>query len=200
MAMTSAPLEAQVVVPYGTYTGGSNFSTSVTAGLSYLGNGILQLDLINNGPGVFAAIGLVNVTAGSVSPGSAPSGWTWNTTSQLTGDGLPASTWAWIAPKPAPHNGAAPGDPSMMFTFDIGNLDWSDMGFAVHAVSGPNDCSTKFGVWNGGASTNDAGPNYDPACTVAVPEPNAAWLFATGLLGLAYVRRRRAIEWVEGNA
>ena len=57
----------------------------------------------------------------------------WNTTSQLSGDGLPTSTWAWIAPKPAPKNGLAPGDPSMRFTFDVGTLDWTNIGFAVHA-------------------------------------------------------------------
>jgi len=202
-AVVPLQVEAQTVIPFGTYTGGSSFSTSMTGGLTYIGGGILQLDIANNGPGVFAAIGLVNVGAGTVKASSAPSGWKWNTTSQLGGAGLPNTTWAWIAPNPKPKNGLQPAGGLLTFKFNIGNIDYTNIGFAVHAISGPNDCSTKLGVWNGGRSTNDVGAgNYDPTCGgTSVPEPESFGLVMTGLasLGFLAVRRRRGLELVDEN-
>lgn len=195
-----AKVDAQVILDTGGFiTGGSNFATSMSGVLSYDGSGLLSLTIENGGPGVFAAIGIVNVPSNvTVSdPGTNDNGWDWEGTQQLSGDGLPEMIWAWTAPSPAPTNGLAVGDGPLTFTFAVSAGEFDDLeniGFAVHAIAS-NDCSTKFGVWNEGESTNDVGEgNYDPNCTASVPEPGSTGLILAGLGGLAFIARRRKIS------
>jgi hypothetical protein len=209
MGFGATPSQAQELIS-GQYTGGSNFATTMTGLLYYEGNGIVSLDLTNQGPGVFAAVGLVNVpetwlvTAGDPTPqadGKDP--WTWEATDQLTGDGLEPATWAWIAASPRPQHGLVVGDDELSFYFNLGAdytfAEVENIGFAVHSIAYVG-CSTKFGVWNGGDANNDAlAEDYDPTC-VSVPEPSSTTLLAAGLMFLAViVRRRRGAELVDEN-
>ena len=98
---------------------------------------------------------------------------------------------------PAPQNGLSAGDGGpFTFTITFGGTftagDIGAVGFGVHAISGPNGCSTKLFVdANGGTNTLTAA---DPACaTTVVPEPITMTLLASGLAGMGGVgalRRR----------
>lgn len=199
LALGAAKAEAQVILS-GTFTGGSSFATTMSGTLQHLGGGILQLDITNVGSGfgeVFAAIGIVNVPAGTVTPGTAPTGWTWMTTNQLSGNQFPDNEWAWIAPQPRPQRGLQQGE-SATFTFGVGSLDYTRIGFGVHAISGPNDCSTKFGVWrDASGAVVQTPPGTDAqsvACRVTVPEPESLALLLAGIFGLGFVAVRRRDE------
>jgi len=197
----ATPSAAQVTLIDGTFTGGSSFATTMTGKLTYLA-GVLTLNITNVGSGageVFAAIGIVNVPASAtVTPGTAPAYWQWERTDQFNGAALPDDTWAWVVKPPPPQRGLQEGG-SATFTFNIGNLqNYQNIGFGVHAISGPNDCSTKFAVWNGGTSqTTPEQSDEARACRgVSVPEPESAGLLLTGLIALGYVAMRRRREEV----
>jgi len=187
--------------------GGNTFATCMSGNVSYTG-GVLTVFVKNNGPGVFTQVGIVNVlpAGSSVTAGSAPAGFTWGATA-LGGAGLgktaPPANKATVFGYDGPSgNGGLEEGQSGTFTFNIGSLAYTSIGVGVHAQRGPGGCSTKFGIWNQGATTNDVGPTgYDPTCTASVPEPETFVLLVTGLAGLAFVasRRRNGLELIDGH-
>lgn len=199
--------EAQILT--GEYFGGSSFQTGFDVTLTHNGSGLFTLTIANVGTygEVFKAIGLANVPSGvtvNYAGSSAPGDWTFMTENSLSGAGIEGVVWAWYAPKPQPQEGLAAGDGFLTFHFQLENyegLDLSGIGVAVHAISGPNGCSTKFGVWDGGSSTNDVGwDGYDSSC-VTVPEPGTNALLALGILGMGiFATRRRSLAELLGNA
>lgn len=217
LASTSSPAHAQLPSPpfsctgafmQGSFIGGSNFATAMSGCLTYSA-GVITLEVRNEGTfgEVFASIGLTNVGPGiTVNAGTGPTSfWQWDRGGSIEngGDGVPVSTYAYGAHPQAPANGLQPGAYGV-FTFNVGQLQlaqYQNMGIAVHAISGPQDCSTKLAVWNDGASTNDArvnGGSYSSACApVSVPEPESMALVLTGLVGLAFVALRRREDETE---
>lgn len=187
--------------------GGSNFATCMSVDLRLNSDGkTVGAHVLNNGgPGVFTRIGLVNLggtvdeDAAGTTSSTAKGEWNKNANNGLSGDGLLKTIWAFTA-KQGINGGLDPLQDGY-FTFAVDNLISSQIGLAVHAQGGPNDCSTKFGVWQsgGGLVTNDRGPNgYDSGCgtTTRVPEPEGWALLLTGILGLGFVaswRRGREI-------
>ena len=181
------------------FEGGSNFSTSMSVELVYdSGSGEVILDIMNNGGGeTFTEIALINIPNGvSVSEGTAPEPWVWDLNSiQSPNDGFPTDMdqEGYRVTTRATKTGLQQGE-TARFTFAVNPADafalLENIGVGIHAQGGPEGCSTKFAVWNGGESTNDAGPDYDPDC-VPVPEPTSSGLLAVGLAGLVFVATRR---------
>lgn len=207
------PGRASAQLLNGSFTGGSNFATTMDVVLSYNGTGSFTLTLTNNGvyDEVYTRIGLINLPEGTDMTGFAvasdPDETRWKFDEDiggdgLTGDGLPDYIEKYLALASPVMNGLMVGE-TETFSFFLAN--WADysaaelalVGVGVHAQSGPESCSTKFGVWrdvSGAIVDNDGGgaggAGYDPDC-VSVPEPGSSALLAIGIFGMAFVAVRR---------
>jgi hypothetical protein len=183
--------------------GGSNFATCASVQLSWTGQ-TATLTIINAGalvPGsgeaVFSSIGLTNLPADYAwsSTGNTFNGWSKAPPNNLTGDGIEPAVAQLNAPNPKSHNGIDVGE-SLQFVFTFTNLDATEIaavGVGIHAISGPEGCSTKINFNGNGAITNSPA-SYSGCGASTVPEPATIGLVTTGLLGLGgagFLKRRK---------
>jgi hypothetical protein len=220
----ATPARASTPIFSGTYTGGNNFSTVASVSLSYdfVSNGVylFTLDVMNQGSfgELYKIIGLFNLP-GSFSLQSYDCGsWVSGATVGGAGRGVPEKT---TGCQPASHprlNGLFPGQ-GTTFSFQIGGFtslnQVNGVGAGLDAVDvdGADGCrQSQLGV-QGGAVLREGTCGPTPQVqtfttllaepTTVVPEPSSVILLATGLLGLlgfAYVRRRRGLPLVQDMA
>jgi len=187
--------------------GGQSFSTCASGSLatSYdAGTGLttVTIDITHEGTNgeLFKAVGLIGVPAGStVAFVSAPTGYGAPPPNDLSGGGLPPDTYGAVTNSQADM--LAFGE-SGTFVFTIqGELTQEQidaLGVGVHAISGPNGCSNKYGV-GGGSVVDNADPEAYERCggETVIPEPITMTLLATGLAGMGgagFLRRKKKDE------
>ena len=178
--------------------GGDNFKTCASLNISWVGTtATIQIQNLGTGGEVFKSFGFTNLPAGTTITGSSipvalDGRFTAGSASDIQGQGFDATP-------PPSQSGLSAGDGgpfefSITFGGTFTEADIGAIGFGVHAISGPNGCSTKLFVdANGGTNTLST---PDPACgTTVVPEPITMTLLASGLAGMGGVgalRRRKA--------
>lgn len=190
----------------GAVCGGQLFSTcaSVTLTSAVVDNkSVITVTIQNYGTNgeLFKSIGLIGVPAGtSITLTSAPTGYGPPPPNDLSGGGLPGQTWGSSTNS---QGEMLANDGSTTFTFvftfdrELTAGELAALGVGVHAISGPNGCSTKMGVTGGGVVDN-AG-DYSQCTPTTVPEPITMTLLATGLAGMSgagFIRRRKKNELV----
>jgi len=179
--------------------GGNEFRTCASLNISWTGTtATVTIQNLGTQGEVFKAFGFANLPAGttitaSTIPAPLAGRFVAGPTNEIQGMGFDA-------PPPAPQNGLRAGEGPFTFSITFGGAftaaNIPGTTFAIHAISGPNGCSTKLEVSATG-TVNDAGAFPNPACgTTVIPEPITMTLLASGLAGMGGVsalRRRRKV-------
>lgn len=204
MLGTLAVTPARADFTFTNVCGGNNFATCASGSLATsVGGGVTVVTINITYEGtqgeLFKSIGVIGLPAGATvvytdADGNGV-GYDNEPPKDLNGGGLPDDTYGAVSNDQALMLGQ-PGLTSGTFVFTItGELTQQQidaLGVGVHAISGPNGCSTKFGVVGGNAVNNT-----DPSSTcteTVIPEPITMTLLATGLAGMGgvgFIRRRK---------
>lgn len=177
--------------------GGNNFATCAAVTLSTAGNpSVVTLDVTNLGTNgeIYKTVGLINIPADvTVTITAAPAGYT---PFDEDPDINIAGYNDFGSGANNPQNGLANGQSGQwQFTFsrELTAQEIAALGVGIHGISGPNGCSTQFGVLAGGAVNNVDEEAYARCGETTIPEPITMTLLATGLAGMGgagFVRRR----------
>jgi hypothetical protein len=206
MVGTLAVTPARADFIFTSQCGGQSFSTCASGSLatSYdAGTGLTTVTInitheSTNGE-LFKAVGIIGAPAGStIAFVSAPTGYQAPPPNDLSGGGLPDDTFGAVANSQSDMLGL--GD-SGTFVFTIqGELSADQiaaLGVGVHAISGPNGCSNKYGVVDGTVIDNADPERYAECGETVIPEPITMTLLATGLAGMGgagFLRRKKDEE------